>query len=283
MLDSLFRRFLVFSLSSCVVACGGSGGGSDSGTGPVSPPPVANNTKVGGFWNATVITDGGLGSSRQIYAFITEDGQGYLEFSDPTNDYLFDGVITGISGTNGNVVIEFNAHSFGLDFVFADGSTSTSGSIEGTVNERDTFSGSWTLATGESDSFSWIYQTEEHWYEYEIGSSLEQISGIWRDQNTIPAISNGSINPDGSFFFQDTEGCVKSGNISIIDPVYNAYDVSMTIDAGCRHDVPGDYEGFAVLYDTFIDGEYRFDRLQLFMHGATDSSLRWGSTTYERL
>jgi hypothetical protein len=245
-------------------------------------PPIAENTKAGGFWNDTVTSEDGQSGSRAIHAFITEDGRGYIELFDPfNNEYGLAGVVTEIAGTDGNIQIKFDAYS--MNGPFLDGSTSTQGTITGTIVERSTFDGTWSLDSGESKDFSWIYETAEHWYEYDIGSSLATIAGAWQDQDGYPVAGAGAIDPDGSFFLQSEDGCVKSGEFSIIDPDYNAYAVTLNFATGCPEYAVGDYVGFAVLYDTWIDGAYYFDRLQLYMHGVNDTSLNWGSTTLERL
>jgi hypothetical protein len=79
---------------------------------------------------------------------------------------------------------------------------------------------------------------------YEQPSSLELLQGDWqfvdRDGLTI------SISMfDGQWTGKDSDDCRYQGNMSVINPKYNAYDVTLTISA-CAS-VNGEYQGLAYL------------------------------------
>ena len=128
--------------ASFIGACGGGGGGGGSNT----PVPIATN--AGGI---LVGTSSGGGITIDIEGVITEDREG--RFVDENGTQY---IITSISGNDGNISINFNAYAqFG--YVFLDGSTSGTGSITGTVNERSSFSGNFSFSTGESGTVSFTY------------------------------------------------------------------------------------------------------------------------------
>lgn len=62
-----------------------------------------------------------------------------------------------------------------------------------------------------------------------------------------------TVDSDGSFFEQNEFGCVYDGQISIIDPIFNAYNLSMTV-SNCAPD-DGEYVGIGVLADFLADGD----------------------------
>ena len=75
-------------------------------------------------------------------------------------------------------------------------------------------------------------------------SSISSIEGSWTfDTLTI------NVAADGSFWGQDANGCVYSGDISILDSEYNLYGVESEASIGCG-DAAGIYSGFAAVnYD----------------------------------
>lgn len=208
-------------------SCGGGGGG-----GAVTTTPVA--TKPGGIWFGTSTSPG---LTIDIGGVITEDGEGRFE-DDNGTQY----VITSISGNNGAIQISFIAYAqFGYQFL--DGSTSGTGSISGTVVERSTFSGSFSFSTGESGTISMFYEPT-----YDRDSSLAKLSGSWDEGFGIMTVDS-----NGSFFEQDQFGCVYDGQASIIDAMFNAYRLTMTV-SNCAPD-DGDYSGIGVLADLVVDGD----------------------------
>src|SRR5690606_35848251 len=78
---------------------------------------------------------------------------------------------------------------------------------------------------------------------YERDSSLDKLSGLWDEEFGVV-----SIDQSGSFFMQDSFGCVYDGQVSIIDAQFNAYSLSMTVSS-CGAGVDGEYSGLGVLAD----------------------------------
>lgn len=206
--------------------CGG-GGGDGGGTTTPSPPPVATN--VGGIWEGTANTSGLVLNLAGVF---TETGEG--RFSDDNGtQYIF----SNVSGNDGNVTIDFVAVAqFG--FVFLDGSTVSTGTISGTVVERVSIEGNYSVATGESGTISLTYDAL-----YDRDSSLAKLTGSWSETTSIV-----TFDPDGTFFAQNVSGCVFDGQASIIDPTYNAYALAMTVSL-CGATLDGEYAGLGVLAD----------------------------------
>jgi hypothetical protein len=138
--------------------------------------------------------------------------------------------------------------------------------LAGTVAERDGVSGDY---SGDDDGFFSL----DYNANYERASSLDQTSGVW----TFDMSSSGGaiynvtldIDADGQLFGMDTNGCVFSGALSIIDSRYNAYNVVVSM-ASCAP-VDGEYTGLAYrgdfaagttqLFLFFANGRYAFSTI----------------------
>ena len=228
MKNKLLSSLIVFAT---LTACGGGGGGGTAPAPPASPaPPAPVPTNAGGIWEGTSNTSGLI---LNFAGVVTENGEGRF-FDDNGTQYI----VSNISGNDGSVTLNFTAVAqFG--FVFLDGSTVTTGSLTGTVIEQTSFTGNFSVATGESGTISLTYNPI-----YERDSSFSKLEGLW-DENGFGILS---FNADGSFFEQDTFGCVFDGQASIIDPAFNVYSLNMTVSL-CGAGVDGQYTGLGVLTD----------------------------------
>ncbi len=207
-----------------LTACGG------GGSGTTSAPPAPVSTNVGGIWEGTSNTSGLI---LDFVGVFTEDGEGRF-FDENGTQYI----VSNVSGNDGSVTMNFTAVAqFG--FVFLDGSTVTNGTVSGTIVERSSFNGNYSVATGESGTISLAYDPI-----YDRDSSLAKLEGMW-DEN---GFGIATFNPDGSFFEQDMFGCVYDGQASIIDPAYNVYALTMTISL-CGAGADGVYSGLGSLTD----------------------------------
>lgn len=212
----------IFWISVCVFAISGCGGGGSSA------PPIPTN--AGGIWEGTSNTSGLI---LDFVGVVTEGGEG--RFVDE-NDTQY--IVSNVSGNDGSVTMNFTAVAqFG--FVFLDGSTVTTGTVSGTIVERTSFNGNYSVATGESGTISLTYNPI-----YDRDSSLSKLEGSW-DEN---GFGIATFDPDGSFFEQDMFGCVFDGQASIIDPAYNVYALTMTISL-CDVPANGQYSGLGSLTD----------------------------------
>jgi hypothetical protein len=67
------------------------------------------------------------------------------------------------------------------------------------------------------------------------GSSLATLVGNWNDAGNVL-----TVNPDGTFFEQQGNGCTVTGAYTIIDPAHNLYGVSFVFDsATCTNGIAG--------------------------------------------
>jgi hypothetical protein len=232
-IGSITRISSIISLSAILLSCGGGGGPQTldlSGTG--GPPPEPANP--GGIWLGTLTSSGTI---INIEGVITEDSEG--RFVDENGTQY---VVTGIGGSGNIRGVNFDAYAQD-GFQFLDGSTIAFGNITGTVVERSTFSGGFSFSTGESGAFSMAYDPI-----YDRDSSLNKLSGSWDEGFGVM-----TVDPDGSFFEQDQFGCIYNGQVSIIDAMFNAYRLTMTV-SNCGLD-NGDYDGIGVLADLTVDGD----------------------------
>lgn len=95
---------------------------------------------------------------------------------------------------------------------------------------------------GDKGTFSLAYNSL-----YERPSALAEIAGTWTDYSsgyyqTVMIDSNGNVTGE------DFGGCTYSGNVGIINSLYNAYNANFTIKNCGSKD--GFYNGLATLTDT---------------------------------
>lgn len=204
------RIWFVGSIISILTACGGSSGGDGGGTPTL--PPVANLTKVGGSWSGQTTTDG-IAGFEQVRGVISERGDGVIFSIGAVY------VITSVSGIDGNATLTFTGYTE-QGYEFSDGSTVSAGTFEGVVVERESITGSWSTDSGDSGSLSIEYHPG-----YDIDSSILILAGIYSNDYDGTVV----IDPDGSFFMQDLNGCTLNGVAGEIDTDYNLYDMSFDI------------------------------------------------------
>ena len=132
---------------------------------------------------------------------------------------------------------------------FPGGSTTSALSFTGTLQERSTLDGDWSIAAGDSGSFSLAYDAQ-----HTRGAELSRLDGLWAlfDLDGNPAgffdISNGMI-------FRQTPVCTSMGTITIPDPQYNIYDWAATVTSNTPGSCPieGNYVGLGALTDSVDD------------------------------
>jgi len=218
-------RLLVFLVSPLILASCGGGGGSSPGA---QPAP----TNAGGVWEGSTFNTR-FGFSSATVGVVTENN-GEARF---INDQGQQFILTGISGNDGSISASITAIAEAGSF-FLDGSTSTTGTLSGTVIARTSIRGDWSLNSSESGTFTFNYNPT-----YERGSDLARTSGSWSDSfGTVYTVES-----NGGLFAQDISGCVYDGNVQIINSAYNAYRISMTV-ASCGP-TNGNYSGLGVLGD----------------------------------
>ncbi len=200
----------------------------------VSFAPAADQG-LGGVWEGTD-SDG-----TEIVALSTDSGR--FHWLAETGDQGF-----GTGSVSGSAVTLNYTLVAPLDFTLFDGSASATCSGIGTIEERQTLaitvdcttSLGGTLSTSVSLTYNSLFDRD---------SALSVIAGIYEDEGLV-----FNINADGVIFEQDPVfGCVLGGQVSIIDPNFNAYDVSLSVSncVGQASILNGStFTGLAILDDT---------------------------------
>lgn len=208
------RRYFsagMFALGLSLSGCSSSNSGGNT---PATAPPPPPDQAIGGAWSGT--DSNGL----EILALSTESGR--LHWLVPeTGEQGF-----GIGSVNGSNISLSYTYVAPFGFTLADGSASATCSASGTIQERQSIAltTNCTTALGEMLSAS-VALTYDPLYDQD--SSLALIAGNYDDAGAVL-----NVNADGVVFEQDPEtGCVLNGQISVIDPQFNAYDISVTYDS----------------------------------------------------
>lgn len=221
-----------------IAGCGG-GGGSGTPT-PDSPTPVPDE-KLGGLWEGTTTDQSG---NSQTLLGITTDRGDFRFFSFATG-----GQFLGNVNVNGSAVTGSGIGYAPVGFTWTDGSIFTDITLSGNVTERTSFSGDWAASTGESGTFSFAYNSL-----YERDSSLSLLNDVWTSYDEFGnPIASIIVDSAGRIDGQDAAGCLYSGQISIIDSAFNAYDITLTVlNCGAAN---GDYSGLGVLADDLTQND----------------------------
>ena len=84
-------------------------------------------------------------------------------------------------------------------------------------------------------------------------SSIATLVGNWDDAGNVL-----TVNPDGTFFEQQGNGCTITGAYTVIDPAHNLYGVSFLFDAAtCTNSIAGiQFTGLAYLTPNSSSGWY---------------------------
>lgn len=179
-----------------------------------TPPSAARSALPGGLWHGQITNE----VSRESEPFemaVTEDGRFWF-FID------YDEFI-GALETDGNTYSGAGrAYSGGS--AWSDGSLQSDVVLGGTIAERDSMTGTWSLAAGDAGCYEAFYDAAV----YEQPLTLEQLTGDWS------AIDGWGlfyltlrIHEDGSFLFYDPWDCSHSGRgqLALIDDRYNLFEV----------------------------------------------------------
>lgn len=232
------NKLLVIAAAVIVAACGGGSSAPVAGSSPppppVSPPPPANQAP-GGLWFGTLTYDNNM-TTEDFVALISDDGR--FRFVSVDSEVQFHGqaAVTGssLSGT-GRAFADSGVN-------WLDGSHVTDATITAVVSQRNSISGGWAIASGESGTFALDYDAL-----YEKDSSVSLLTAVWTGYDDLGnPNATFTIDADGSFNGQNAQGCVSIGQFSVIDPLHNLYAVNSDI-SGCP--IGGTYSGFAVLAD----------------------------------
>lgn len=174
------------------------------------------NASPGGIWIGT------NSEGEQIFALITETGRFHLldEF-----EFQGSGIFT-VSAAD-EIAADFRMLS-PLGGSFADGSIFADCSLDGSIVERAALDATIDCTTP-SGAMSSVAVNLSYQALYELDSSLAAFGGTWTDSSN-PGGDVVNIDAMGAITGQDGSGsgCIYSGQVSIVNPDFNVYDMEWT-------------------------------------------------------
>ena len=230
------HEFVVIVTGSVILSgCGGGSGSGPSGSGYSDETPTQ---ALAGVWSGTDASTGlalnGIIDESGYFHFVRADGVQYVGTA---------------SATSNSLSANFDGYQ-PVGQTFADGSTSGSGSISGSLLARTSMqlTDQFVTASGSSTNGS-VSLTFENWSYVGVGgASLTAISGNYTDQSSGDVVS---ITSAGDVTWQDaTTGCVGNGTVSVTNPNNSVYQVQFTY-ANCQGQYAslngGQFTGLAAL------------------------------------
>jgi hypothetical protein len=192
---------------------------------------------------------------------VTTDSIGCLvaqtnEFVCLVMDGASDDVIAGAQGNltvaNGNEVSGTGRLYAVPGETLADGSTVADLTIaSGTVSEGASFDFDLTAA-GQTTTISTTYDNV-----YDRGSDQATVEAVYTTLSILGTNSSFTVDAAGAIIGQTATGCVLSGQVSVIDALFNAYDVQLDV-ANCGAS-DGTYDGLGLTVDeTLPDDRFLF-------------------------
>ena len=225
------KHIIAVAALASLSACGGGGGSANSGGGNTAPP-TATTQSVGGIWTSqyTVTSGANAGDVISAEGIVSENGQ-YFLYSKNTNNGcagLGFGQLSvngsSVSGDEDFALVQYSTiPGVTTNCIYPDGSKSGTGTVDGTVTQRQslTVTATGTTSLGSalpSDTTTWSFSNL-----YLNPSSLASFAGNYNDGGATLSIA-----ANGVMFEQDSNGCILNGQVSIINSSYNAYGVSVT-------------------------------------------------------
>jgi hypothetical protein len=234
------KILMLLGATACfLAACGGGSSAPAISPPPPLPPPPPATQESGGVWFGT-LTNGMI--TEEYVGITTDDGRFRLVSVD--SKVQFHG-LSSVTGVN----LDGTGRAFAdTGFTWLDGTAVVDVTISAIIAERDSWSGAWQNASGESGTFEFFYDDLN-----DKDSDAALLEGVWTgfDDDLNPN-SSFTIEATGSFTGQNTSGCVSSGQISVIDAKFAVYDVASII-TGCP--IAGTYSGLAVLADIAVPND----------------------------
>jgi hypothetical protein len=220
-----FSRSVGFVISSgsltLLAACGG---------GDSVVPVQAQATSVGGVWKANYTAANGNVIEGKV--LVAEDGRFFGASRNLTNNCvgLSYGTLTSagstFTGTASGAIAQVSVGGSIPACTYADGATASTSSVSGSVVERNSITITSTATTSKGLALGTQTVTGQFDPQYNVSSSLGAISGVWKG----PTGTAFTISTSGQLAITDADtACALSGQVSIINPAYNAYSAAGTI------------------------------------------------------
>jgi hypothetical protein len=224
-------------------ACGD--GSLDNDDDSAVTPPVAIPVQIGGIWRGTVIEDGNTLTPRSVVIYTTDSSLPVDNFrltSNFANQVVGNVSLDPLDNTQllGDGLVSYAPQ----DFFISDGAVKTTCDITATLQEATSLVGRYSCLDGGTGDITVAYDAL-----YEFDSSLSLIEGLWGNGDIVFEVdSTGNI-----ISWSDTNGCAVTGSIELLDPNFNMYNMSLTIDdelpSNCQL-LAGFYTGLAIISTT---------------------------------
>lgn len=201
--------------------------------------PAAPDVAIDGLWQGT-LTNETLKTSEPYTGIVAGDGRFHLRSSGHTQ-------LVGTLAVQGDRYTGAGFAESGGQ-AWHDGTLLSNLLIAGTIAERDTLGGEFTLASGDAGCFQLDYDANL----YEQPSSLDLIAGQWLDFDDWGWLwMSFDVSAQGDFSAEDLYGCSHAGKFALIDPGFNLYAVDLDITQNANFDytcsIAGSFDGFAYL------------------------------------
>jgi hypothetical protein len=234
-INKLLTVPLVVLLSFGLLSCGGGGGGSA----PNTSPPVSN-ASASGIWNGSFYSS--VTNRTDIVSGICTENDEIRLFS-----AAWGGQNAGTCNVSGSSISGTLTAYAPWGYVFVDGSKIGTVTLNGTVNTKVSISGTYS-GTGDNGTFLVAYDSV-----YQRPSSLSLLTGNWLHSSSQLGTIYMAIDANGEITGLTSGGCFYSGTVSIINPSYNAYRISINISS-CGA-LNGNNNGLAILDDTTMQND----------------------------
>jgi len=211
-----------------IAACDADGGFTEA-------PLIIDESAAGIYTGTFTSTAGAEPVDYPVSGIISQLHNG--QFIDAGSQWHYSGRLMVIGSDLSGTLIQYRGvqdRFFGIDGIDAI-------TFAGRVAESDTIVADYT-GVDDQGSLSLAYDDS-----YETESSLDKTTGIWTFSGDAGYTVTLTIEFDGDIFGSDTNGCVYSGLISVLDGNYNAYRAVVLIsECGLVND---EYNGLAFLSD----------------------------------
>ncbi len=233
------RLTLIPVLTALLVGCGGSGSGS-------VPPPIPQS--FAGIWAGTDV------NGAPITAYSTDRGEFFWRGN--SGSFAQEGTAIGVSITGNSV---------NMNLLLSGASPPAGCTVSGTFEERSSIvlSGPCSARLGGSFDLSIAFTYDDR---YERGSSLNEIAGMYRERPFNDVLVVDSM---GVLFMQMADlGCVVNGQVSVIDPQWSAYGVSV-VYSNCNISLPINFNDIEMTGTLFLAADGGQDQIMAIFSGVT--------------
>jgi hypothetical protein len=214
LVKNVILHFTLFAVILGLAGCGGSDGESGS------------SLSANGLWEGT-FTEAGVGT----YAVGSLFYNGRIIAISEDAGAIYDGNYTVSGSTISGTVKAYQIN----------GGQLATATLSGTVSEQNSISLTFSTSYGSTGSMSLSFNSI-----YNRNSSLSSVEGSWNYTSSSYSLA-ATVQNDGSFFGQDSDGCVLSGDIGLLDTEHNLYSTTLSV-AACGA-LNGNYTGFSGLLD----------------------------------